>query len=131
MQRAVPAWQAQEVPVIVFPGRQFTGHSVLGSVANVQLKRVPTIFAPFYSGFKFRMAGRESPPGTAVLFTNITLLVANATYETLFTSGMMDFFALGTLARVCFSNRYDPAPQVTSEQRLLDEVSQSSPDNKA
>jgi hypothetical protein len=109
MQRAVPAWQAQEVPLITFPGRQFTGHSVLDSVANLHLKRIPTIFAPFYSGFKFKLAGRQSPPGTTLFLTNLTLLVANATYDNLFTSGMMEYFTFGTYARVCFSNRYDPA----------------------
>jgi hypothetical protein len=109
MQRAIPAWQAKEVPKIVFPGRQFTGHSVLDSVTDEQPKRIPTIFAPFYSGFKFKLAGRDSPPGTTLFLNNLTFLVANGTYEDLFTSGMMDFFSFGTAARMCVSNRCDLA----------------------
>jgi hypothetical protein len=74
----------------------------------MQPKRIPTIFAPFYSGFKFRLAGRESPPGTTLFFTNFTILVANGTYENLFTSGMMEYFDFGTAARLCVANRCDP-----------------------
>jgi hypothetical protein len=109
MQRAIPAWQAKEVPAIVFPGRHFTGHSVLDSVTDEQPKRIPTIFAPFYSGFRFKLAGREVPPGTSLFLTNLTFLVANGTYENLFTSGMMDFFSFGTAARMCVLNRCDLA----------------------
>jgi hypothetical protein len=77
LQRAIPARQAKPFPKIHFPGRQLTGHSVLDSVTDMQPKRVPTIFAPFYSGYKFSLAGRESPPGTTLFLTNFTILVAN------------------------------------------------------
>jgi hypothetical protein len=109
LQQAVPASQAIELPEIAFPGLHISGHSVVDSVSEEEPKRIPTVFAPFYSGCKFRLAERESPPGTTLFLTNLTLLVANGTYESLFTSGMMDFFSLGTAARICVANRCDPA----------------------
>jgi hypothetical protein len=108
-QRAIPAWQAKGLPEIGFPGRQYTGHSVLDSVTEEQPKRIPTIFAPFYSGFKFKLAGRDSPPATTLFLTNLTFLVANATYQDIFASGMMDFFTLGTVSRLCVANWCAPA----------------------
>ena len=104
-QNEVPAADAQLAPVIPFPGRQLKGKSVLLSQSDEQPLRIPTIFAPFYSGYKFQLEGREAPPPTTLHLSNMTLLVANATYANLPTSGMMDYFDLGTSARVCVTNR--------------------------
>lgn len=64
-----------------FPGRQLRGSSVLATTSEEQSKRIPTVFAPFYAGARFELAGRETPPGTTLHLSNITFMVANATYE--------------------------------------------------
>ena len=107
VQQLVPAALATLAPVIQFPGRQLTGKSVIDSLSDKQPKRIPTVFNPFYSGFKFRLVARESPPGTTLHFSNMTLMVQNATYDSLATSGVMDFFEFGDSARVCITNRCD------------------------
>jgi hypothetical protein len=105
LQPAIPASQAKDLPPIFWPGREVKGRSVPASDSGMQPKRIPTIFAPFHSGYKFSLAGRESPPGSVLLFSNMTLLMANATYSSFNTSGIMEYFDLGTNARFCFINR--------------------------
>ena len=107
LQQMIPAAEASLAPEIQFPGRQLKGRSVLDTLADRQPKRIPTIFAPFYSGFKFRLVERETPPGTTLHFSNMTLMLPNATYENLASSGMMEYFDFGQSARTCITNRYD------------------------
>jgi hypothetical protein len=59
----------------------------------------------FHTGRKFRIADGGIPPGTALYFSNMTVLVANATFGSSHSSGIMAFFELEGIARFCFINR--------------------------
>jgi hypothetical protein len=85
-----------------FQGDRFLGPRTL---AEGQPKRIPAIFAPFYANTLFQLAARQTPPGTTLHFANMALLVANATFESLESSGVMDYFKFGTASRVCISDR--------------------------
>lgn len=85
--------------------RIIAGKSVLGNGGL----RVPTIFAPEYSGYKFQVQGVEQPPGTILEFRNMTIVMPDAVFDSPETnfqeSSIMDYFDMGTSARVCFLNR--------------------------
>jgi hypothetical protein len=106
MQTAIPASQATILEIIKFPGKQISGESVLDTLTEDQPKRIPTIFAPFYANTRFNLEPRETPPGTTLHLTNMTFMIANATYGSLSASGVMDYFEFGTSARACMTNRY-------------------------
>lgn len=111
-------------PIIEFPGVALRGESVLDTLSTKQPKRIPTVYSPFHAGWKFRVDSRESPPGVTLNFSNVTLLLANVTYEEIYESGFMDFFDLGRSARFCFTNRYAdlhrlPGFRIGSEGRWL------------
>ena len=109
--------------MIQFPGRQLKGRSVIETLSDEQPKRIPTVFAPFYSGYRFEMEGRETPPGTTLHLSNMTILVPNATYENLGTSGIMDYFEFGDSARFCITNRCDDKSTATCRLHLAREIS--------
>lgn len=101
----MPAPQAAPTPLITFPGTTLIGESVLDTLSTVRPRRIPTVFAPFHAGTKFRVEGRESPPRTTLTFSNMTLLMPDVAYTSSFQSGFMDYFDLGRSARICFMNR--------------------------
>lgn len=105
MQGPIPAAEATFAPVMQHPGRQLTWKSVLDTLSPQQRRRIPTISAPFYSGYKFELEDKSQPDCTISHFTNITTMIANDTYEHLATSGLLDFFQLGTYAVICITNR--------------------------
>eukprot|EP00892_Ulva_mutabilis_P008873 jgi/Ulvmu1/6358/UM029_0066.1 len=100
----VPPSDTNSTPVIDFPGVALRGESVLDTLSTKQPKRIPTVYSPFHAGWKFIVAGKEVPPGVTLNFSNMTLLLANVTYEGIYSSGFMDFFNLGRSARFCFTN---------------------------
>eukprot|EP00892_Ulva_mutabilis_P007870 jgi/Ulvmu1/5455/UM226_0003.1 len=100
----VPASAATRTPIVKFPGFALTGRSMGESAAGPQQHSIPTVFAPFHAGTIFQLAGRESPPGVTLNFSNMTLLLPNVTYEGIYQSGFLDFFDIGQRARFCFTN---------------------------
>eukprot|EP00892_Ulva_mutabilis_P003297 jgi/Ulvmu1/1339/UM011_0067.1 len=89
----VPAWQAVELTEVPFPGVEARGGSRGGGIGP-RSRRIPTVYAPFHSGFRFRIDDDDGK--TAIVnLSNMTILVPNATYEGLGSSGLLDFFSLG------------------------------------
>lgn len=122
MQEEIPAAEAIEIGPIKYPGILLKGRSVSTNTQPQEQShtlRIPTVFAPFYAGAVFPIQASNAPPGTTLHFANMTLFVANATYATLGESGVMDYFQLGTHARVCFSNRYFPPQLMLHRQYML------------
>ena len=109
MQPLVPASDATPTSTVEFPGVALRGESVLKTppLSVTQPKRIPTVFAPFRAGTVFTLAGRQAPPGVTLNFSNMTLLLPNATYKGIYKSGLMNFFDIGKHSRFCFTNRYD------------------------
>ena len=109
MQPEVPAAEAQELTLVTFPGVEARGASMGGGVGP-RSRRVPSVYAPFHSGFKFRIDDSDSD--TAIVnLSNMTILIPNATYEGLGTSGFLDFFSLADGQEqdlVCVQNRCRP-----------------------
>lgn len=106
MQDPVPADATKEI-VVESPGRLFTGKSTPGPEEGL---RIPTVFAPFYSGFSFRVveeAQGDRPP--IIVFRNMTFFVPNTTYLELPTSRALDYFELGHV-RLCFTDTCAPSP---------------------
>lgn len=101
VQEKVPAAAASGPIIVKSVSRIITGRSVLGNGGL----RIPTVFAPLYSGYKFMLQAVESPPGTTLELRNMTVVIADGVFTELHSSGMMDYFDLGTAARVCFMNR--------------------------
>lgn len=62
------------------------------------------MYAPFHAGVSFPVMATEEAPGATLHLSHMTLFVGNATYADLGASGVMRYFALGSNARVCFSN---------------------------
>lgn len=87
------------------PGPIAQGVSVVDTLDERQPRRIPTVLSFFHTGTKFRIEGSTSPPGASLYFSNVTVLVANASFAYLHSSGIMDFFELGKIARFCFMNR--------------------------
>nr|BAV58352.1 hypothetical protein [Ulva partita] len=96
--------QARKTPIIEFPGVALRGESVLDTLSTKQPNRIPTVYSPFHAGWKFVVDSREAPPGVTLNFSNMTLLLANVTYDGIYESGFMEFFDLGRSARFCFTN---------------------------
>lgn len=109
VQPEVPAEEAEEVQLVSFPGIEARGRS-MGVGRGPRAQRIPTVYAPFSSGYKFRID--DSDGETAVVnLSNMTLLVPNATYDGLGDSGLLAFFGLdGGQPKdlVCVQNRYAP-----------------------
>lgn len=102
----MPAAAATEIGPILFPGKLLKGSSTAQDTQHApHVVRLPIVYAPFHAGIVFPVQGTASAPGATLHFSNVTFLVSNATYDALGASGAMDFFALGSYARVCFSNR--------------------------
>lgn len=106
VQPEVPAEEAEEVQLVSFPGVEARGWSV-GSGRGPRAQRIPTVYAPFNSGYKFRID--DSDGETAVVnLSNMTLLMPNSTYEGLGDSGLLAFFGLDggqPQDLVCIQNR--------------------------
>lgn len=107
LQPLMPPHQTKVTPMIGFPGVALRGESVLDTLSTKQPKRIPTVYSPFHAGWTFRVAPRESPPGVTLNFSNMTLMLANVTYDGIYDSGFMEFFDLGRSGRFCFTNRFD------------------------
>lgn len=104
LQAPIAAVDAATAPV-AFPGGTIRGESVLDTLSVSQPLRIPTVFAPFHAGTVFSLEARDVPPGTSLTFSNMTLLLPNVTYESIYESGFTDFFDMAGSARVCFTNR--------------------------
>lgn len=102
----VPAADAVLATKVQFPGLEIFGSSVdVRSTAIPRPLRIPTIFAPQYSGYKFEIQGVTEPPGATLHFSNMTIVMPDAKYSAMATSGFMEYFDLGERARVCVANR--------------------------
>lgn len=84
---------------------QHPGANIKGKGANLHGGAFPTVWAPFHSGWVFRTADSAAPPGTVLHFSNVTLVLSEATYTGTHGSGFMDFLDLGKNGHVCFTNR--------------------------
>lgn len=105
VQEMVPSSEAMPIPVN-FPALSLKGQSVEHTTSAGHPLRIPTIFAPQYSGYKFELEGLSQPPGTTLHVSNMTIVDANAEYANMAKSDLLDYFDFGQNSRVCATNRY-------------------------
>lgn len=106
LQDLIPA-SAANTTLVNTPGAHFRGVSVAEGFSNIVPLRIPSIYNPFTAGHRFVV---QQPNGgvSALFFSNVTLVVPNATYATLSTSGLRSFLVNTQGTRFCFSNTCAP-----------------------
>eukprot|EP00892_Ulva_mutabilis_P002183 jgi/Ulvmu1/11966/UM082_0045.1 len=85
----VPAEEAEVVDVVDFPGIE-----VRGTTVGRSGRRVATVYSPFHAGFRAALVAQMDAETTVFNLSNMTLLVANSTYQGLGESGLLNFFGL-------------------------------------